>query len=169
VTHGWRRSYYGVVIYVTLGWMGPLAILGYFVVGAVLSRLSLAPLVSLTARQEQLEGDFRREHHRVLSLVRRRRRRQLPARSCAPARPPARPHARAPTRPPRAQSESIAFYDNADAPASALRQRLLAAVRCTARGGARGGGGGWRGPALTGGDRSAMRGVLRGGSSRSTP
>lgn len=45
-----------------LGFLGPVAIYGYFIAGAVVNRLLMTPLVRAVMRKERREGDFRFAH-----------------------------------------------------------------------------------------------------------
>ncbi|CAJ0950786.1 unnamed protein product [Ranitomeya imitator] len=51
--------YYSYQCAVSTGWMGPLSIIGYFVVGSLLNRLLMGPIIPKLVQQEKLEGDFR--------------------------------------------------------------------------------------------------------------
>jgi len=42
-----------------LGYLGPVCIYVYFIVGAIIDRLILTPIVGVVVKQEKLEGDFR--------------------------------------------------------------------------------------------------------------
>ncbi|XP_073494272.1 lysosomal cobalamin transporter ABCD4 isoform X2 [Phyllobates terribilis] len=54
--------YYSYQCAVSTGWMGPLSIFGYFVVGSLLNRLLMGPIIPKLVQQEKLEGDFRFKH-----------------------------------------------------------------------------------------------------------
>ncbi|XP_071972960.1 lysosomal cobalamin transporter ABCD4 isoform X1 [Engystomops pustulosus] len=54
--------YYSYQCAVSTGWMGPLSIFGYFVIGSLLNRLLMGPVIPKLIQQEKLEGDFRFKH-----------------------------------------------------------------------------------------------------------
>ncbi|KAJ2852606.1 hypothetical protein IWW36_000235 [Coemansia brasiliensis] len=58
-------GYYTVKCWMISGVFGPLAIYGYFVVGAIATRWAMAPIMRQVYRQEQAEGDFRFAQVRV--------------------------------------------------------------------------------------------------------
>lgn len=41
------------------GWIGPVSIFGYFVIGTFANKMLMGPIVSTLFEQEKLEGDFR--------------------------------------------------------------------------------------------------------------
>lgn len=41
------------------GWLGPVSIFGYFILGTVVNRVLMGPIVAKLVQQEKLEGDFR--------------------------------------------------------------------------------------------------------------
>lgn len=41
------------------GWIGPVSIFGYFVVGTISNKMLMGPIVHTLFEQEKLEGDFR--------------------------------------------------------------------------------------------------------------
>lgn len=40
-------------------WLGPVSIFGYFILGTVVNRVVMGPIVAKLVQQEKLEGDFR--------------------------------------------------------------------------------------------------------------
>lgn len=51
-----------IVIFALLcstGWIGPVSIFGYFVIGTIANKILMGPIVSTLFEQEKLEGDFR--------------------------------------------------------------------------------------------------------------
>ncbi|KAM4013965.1 lysosomal cobalamin transporter ABCD4 isoform 2-T2 [Anomaloglossus baeobatrachus] len=57
--------YYSYQCAVSTGWMGPLSIFGYFVVGSLMNRLLMDPIIPKLVQQEKLEGDFRFKHAEI--------------------------------------------------------------------------------------------------------
>eukprot|EP01119_Soliformovum_irregulare_P001270 TRINITY_DN109_c0_g2_i1.p1 TRINITY_DN109_c0_g2~~TRINITY_DN109_c0_g2_i1.p1 ORF type:complete len:597 (-),score=178.71 TRINITY_DN109_c0_g2_i1:125-1915(-) len=49
----------------TIGWYAPLIVGGYFVIGYIITKFIMSPIVRLVFQQEKLEGDFRFGHVRV--------------------------------------------------------------------------------------------------------
>ena len=45
------------------GWLGPVSIFGYFILGTVVNRVLMGPIVAKLVQQEKLEGDFRWVSH----------------------------------------------------------------------------------------------------------
>ncbi|XP_069493721.1 lysosomal cobalamin transporter ABCD4 isoform X4 [Ambystoma mexicanum] len=71
-----HRSYFRGQVYYTLnvlrkdidnptGWLGPVSIFGYFIIGTVVNKVLMGPIVSTLVQQEKLEGDFRFKHLQI--------------------------------------------------------------------------------------------------------
>jgi len=60
-------AYYAYQAYSRAGWLGPTAMFIYFIVSTIINKLLMAPVVNLTAKLEQKEGDFRFKHMEVRS------------------------------------------------------------------------------------------------------
>uniref|UniRef100_A0A8C6KN11 ATP binding cassette subfamily D member 4 n=1 Tax=Nothobranchius furzeri TaxID=105023 RepID=A0A8C6KN11_NOTFU len=58
-------SYYTYQCFHSTGWIGPVSIFGYFVVGTIANKILMGPIVSTLFEQEKLEGDFRFKHMQV--------------------------------------------------------------------------------------------------------
>uniref|UniRef100_A0A3Q1HWM8 ATP-binding cassette, sub-family D (ALD), member 4 n=1 Tax=Acanthochromis polyacanthus TaxID=80966 RepID=A0A3Q1HWM8_9TELE len=58
-------TYYTYHCFQSTGWIGPLSIFGYFVVGTVANKTLMGPIVSTLFEQEKLEGDFRFKHMQI--------------------------------------------------------------------------------------------------------
>uniref|UniRef100_A0A8C6SF83 ATP-binding cassette, sub-family D (ALD), member 4 n=1 Tax=Neogobius melanostomus TaxID=47308 RepID=A0A8C6SF83_9GOBI len=52
-------GYYSYHCYHSTGWIGPVSIFCYFVVGTIANKILMGPIVSTLFEQEKLEGDFR--------------------------------------------------------------------------------------------------------------
>lgn len=48
-----------VVFFCSTGWIGPVSIFAYFVIGTFANKALMGPIVSTLFEQEKLEGDFR--------------------------------------------------------------------------------------------------------------
>ncbi|XP_068108312.1 lysosomal cobalamin transporter ABCD4 isoform X2 [Hyperolius riggenbachi] len=57
--------YYTYQCTISTGWMGPVFIFGYFLVGSVLNKLLMGPVIPKLVEQEKLEGDFRFKHVQI--------------------------------------------------------------------------------------------------------
>ncbi|KAM9778653.1 ATP-binding cassette sub-family D member 4 isoform X1 [Syngnathus typhle] len=58
-------AYYAYRCFESTGWLGPLSIFAYFVVGSVTNKILMGPIVSTLFEQEKLEGDFRFKHMQI--------------------------------------------------------------------------------------------------------
>ncbi|CAK8694193.1 unnamed protein product [Clavelina lepadiformis] len=58
-------GYYSYQCFASTTWLGPVTIYVYFVVGTIINRLIMAPIVRLNVEQEVCEGDFRFQHLKV--------------------------------------------------------------------------------------------------------
>nr|XP_057912833.1 ATP-binding cassette sub-family D member 4 [Doryrhamphus excisus] len=58
-------AYYTYHCFYSTGWMGPVIIFGYFVLGTVANKILMGPIVSTLFEQEKLEGDFRFKHMQI--------------------------------------------------------------------------------------------------------
>ncbi|XP_044780672.1 lysosomal cobalamin transporter ABCD4 isoform X3 [Bubalus bubalis] len=54
--------YYTYQCFRSTSWLGPVSIFGYFILGTVVNRLVMGPIVAKLVQQEKLEGDFRAGH-----------------------------------------------------------------------------------------------------------
>uniref|UniRef100_A0A673WYN3 ATP-binding cassette, sub-family D (ALD), member 4 n=1 Tax=Salmo trutta TaxID=8032 RepID=A0A673WYN3_SALTR len=59
--------YYTYQCYYSTGWIGPVSIFGYFIVGTITNKILMGPIVSTLFEQEKLEGDFRFKHMQIRS------------------------------------------------------------------------------------------------------
>ncbi|XP_013914702.1 PREDICTED: ATP-binding cassette sub-family D member 4 [Thamnophis sirtalis] len=55
-------AYYTYQCFYSTGWQGPLSIFGYFIIGTIINKFLMSPIVSKLVQQEKLEGDFRFKH-----------------------------------------------------------------------------------------------------------
>ena len=55
-------AYYSYQCFANTGYFGPLSIYIYFVVGSIINRIIMSPIVGLVVKQERNEGDFRFKH-----------------------------------------------------------------------------------------------------------
>uniref|UniRef100_A0A8C1K525 ATP-binding cassette, sub-family D (ALD), member 4 n=1 Tax=Cyprinus carpio TaxID=7962 RepID=A0A8C1K525_CYPCA len=58
-------TYYTYQCFNSAGWIGFVSIFGYFVVGSILNKILIGPIVSMLVEQEKLEGDFRFKHMQI--------------------------------------------------------------------------------------------------------
>ncbi|KAL4618121.1 ATP-binding cassette sub-family D member 4 isoform X1 [Arapaima gigas] len=58
-------AYYTYQCFHSTGWVGPVGIFGYFVIGTVVNKMLMGPIVSTLFEQEKLEGDFRFKHMQI--------------------------------------------------------------------------------------------------------
>ncbi|KAM6954002.1 lysosomal cobalamin transporter ABCD4 [Aplochiton taeniatus] len=57
--------YYTYQCLLSTGWIGPVSIFGYFVIGTIANKILMGPIVSTLFQQEKLEGDFRFKHMQI--------------------------------------------------------------------------------------------------------
>ncbi|KAM8921134.1 lysosomal cobalamin transporter ABCD4 [Pelodytes ibericus] len=57
--------YYSYQCALSTGWMGPVSIFGYFVIGSLLNKVLMSPVIPKLIQQEKLEGDFRFKHVQI--------------------------------------------------------------------------------------------------------
>ncbi|NWU98752.1 ABCD4 protein, partial [Upupa epops] len=58
-------TYYTYQCFHSTGYLGPLSIFGYFIVGTIINKVLMSPIVSKLVQQEKLEGDFRYKHMQI--------------------------------------------------------------------------------------------------------
>uniref|UniRef100_A0A4X1THT1 ATP binding cassette subfamily D member 4 n=1 Tax=Sus scrofa TaxID=9823 RepID=A0A4X1THT1_PIG len=57
--------YYTYQCFQSTGWLGPVSIFGYFIVGTMVNKMLMGPIVVKLVQQEKLEGDFRFKHMQI--------------------------------------------------------------------------------------------------------
>nr|XP_026256619.1 ATP-binding cassette sub-family D member 4 isoform X2 [Urocitellus parryii] len=57
--------YYTYQCFQSTGWLGPVSIFGYFIVGTMVNKTLMGPIVAKLVQQEKLEGDFRFKHMQI--------------------------------------------------------------------------------------------------------
>ncbi|XP_052638665.1 lysosomal cobalamin transporter ABCD4 isoform X5 [Harpia harpyja] len=58
-------AYYMYQCFHSTGWLGPVSIFGYFIIGTIVNKVLMSPIVSKLVQQEKLEGDFRFKHMQI--------------------------------------------------------------------------------------------------------
>ncbi|XP_013362630.1 PREDICTED: ATP-binding cassette sub-family D member 4 isoform X2 [Chinchilla lanigera] len=58
-------AYYTFQCFQSTGWLGPVSIFGYFILGTVVNKTLMGPIVAKLVQQEKLEGDFRFKHMQI--------------------------------------------------------------------------------------------------------
>uniref|UniRef100_A0A8C5X0D2 ATP binding cassette subfamily D member 4 n=1 Tax=Malurus cyaneus samueli TaxID=2593467 RepID=A0A8C5X0D2_9PASS len=58
-------AYYTYQCFHSTGWLGPVSIFGYFIIGTMVNKVLMSPIVSKLVQQEKLEGDFRFKHMQI--------------------------------------------------------------------------------------------------------
>ncbi|XP_064920026.1 lysosomal cobalamin transporter ABCD4 isoform X4 [Columba livia] len=58
-------AYYTYQCFHSTGWLGPVSIFGYFIIGTIVNKILMSPIVSKLVQQEKLEGDFRFKHMQI--------------------------------------------------------------------------------------------------------
>ncbi|ELV09887.1 ATP-binding cassette sub-family D member 4 [Tupaia chinensis] len=58
-------AYYTYQCFQSTGWLGPVSIFGYFILGTMVNKTLMGPIVAKLVQQEKLEGDFRFKHMQI--------------------------------------------------------------------------------------------------------
>ncbi|XP_016818971.1 lysosomal cobalamin transporter ABCD4 isoform X1 [Cricetulus griseus] len=58
-------AYYTYQCFQSTGWLGPVSIFGYFLLGTMVNKTLMGPIVTKLVQQEKLEGDFRFKHMQI--------------------------------------------------------------------------------------------------------
>uniref|UniRef100_A0A8C6W9E4 ATP-binding cassette, sub-family D member 4 n=1 Tax=Nannospalax galili TaxID=1026970 RepID=A0A8C6W9E4_NANGA len=58
-------TYYTYQCFKSTGWLGPVSIFGYFILGTMVNKTLMGPIVTKLVQQEKLEGDFRFKHMQI--------------------------------------------------------------------------------------------------------